>query len=159
MSAREQLPEPAIGGPTDDDGHVGSTSFGQLLYLMHGGLLVQPAAGRAAVSVAPARKRAERQGATQHVCTPCRCSRTHLSWGPPSCTQRVRTCLPVARSTDSSSAAFSSSSPRPRSADTARTPGPGDLYLCARDSVGQGMVGLCRHLQCRHSQTRIRSLQ
>lgn len=55
--------------------------------------------------------------------------RTHPSWGPPRRTRSVSTCLPVARSTDASSAAFSSSSPRPEIADTARTPEHGGVYL------------------------------
>lgn len=54
---------------------------------------------------------------------------THPSWGPPRCTRSVRTCLPVARSTDASSAAFSWSSPRPEIADTARAPEHGGVYL------------------------------
>ena len=44
LSLRKQLPEPAIGVFANDNGHVGGVSLGQLLHLLHLGLLVLPVA-------------------------------------------------------------------------------------------------------------------
>lgn len=57
---QKQLPETAIGGLADDNGHMGHVSVGQLLHLLHLGLLVQPAAEKE-TTVVHAGKWAERQ--------------------------------------------------------------------------------------------------
>lgn len=64
-----------------------------------------------------------------HGPLPRQASPTHLSCAPASRTRRVRTCLPVALRTASSSRAFSSGSPCPRRADTATAWGSAGLYL------------------------------
>lgn len=116
----EQLLEPAIGGLGDDDGHVSRTALRKLLHLLHHGLLVEP----------PAHRRTRREACWKAVRARVGPPRmTHPSWGPPRRTRIVSSCLPVARSTDASRAAFSSSSPRPETADTARAPEHGVVCL------------------------------